>query len=260
MKSLRNPEKSNLTLMLRVATSCGPVDRLGSRRFRSGIIAVSIQLVLLVLSGIPTPAIALTITDSVSGSAAPTQVPFPPAPGQVVNGDFLIEPNPGCTGPATNCGMTGDGINDQTTWTFDFRSDPDYSDFMSQGTLTSASLSLTLTVREAQINTDVLRIRGLSNITAQIQQLTIGQTATITFDLLDFYTSNEIFDNLDSTLIAGSLPKNAGELLMLYQDDAVVSNAALSLSNNAVPIPAAVWLFGSGLLGLVGIARRKRAA
>lgn len=28
---------------------------------------------------------------------------------------------------------------------------------------------------------------------------------------------------------------------------------------NAVPVPAAVWLFGSGLLGLVGIARRKKA-
>jgi hypothetical protein len=29
--------------------------------------------------------------------------------------------------------------------------------------------------------------------------------------------------------------------------------------NNPVPVPAAVWLFGSGLLGLVGIARRKKA-
>ena len=29
---------------------------------------------------------------------------------------------------------------------------------------------------------------------------------------------------------------------------------------NVVPIPAAVWLFGSGLLGLIGIARRKKAA
>ncbi len=28
---------------------------------------------------------------------------------------------------------------------------------------------------------------------------------------------------------------------------------------SAVPVPAAVWLFGSGLLGLVGIARRKQA-
>lgn len=28
----------------------------------------------------------------------------------------------------------------------------------------------------------------------------------------------------------------------------------------AVPVPAAVWLFGSGLLGLVGVARRKKTA
>jgi hypothetical protein len=28
----------------------------------------------------------------------------------------------------------------------------------------------------------------------------------------------------------------------------------------AVPVPAAVWLFGSGLVGLIGIARRKKAA
>ena len=30
-------------------------------------------------------------------------------------------------------------------------------------------------------------------------------------------------------------------------------------SLNAVPVPAAVWLFGSGLIGLVGVARRKKA-
>jgi hypothetical protein len=29
---------------------------------------------------------------------------------------------------------------------------------------------------------------------------------------------------------------------------------------NAVPLPAAVWHFGSGLVGLIGIARRKKAA
>jgi len=31
----------------------------------------------------------------------------------------------------------------------------------------------------------------------------------------------------------------------------------LSGTVNSVPVPAAVWLFGSGLLGLIGIARRK---
>lgn len=32
----------------------------------------------------------------------------------------------------------------------------------------------------------------------------------------------------------------------------------LNFNAPAVPVPAAVWLFGSGLLGLVGVARRKR--
>ena len=36
-----------------------------------------------------------------------------------------------------------------------------------------------------------------------------------------------------------------------------LDNASLEVS--AVPVPAAVWLFGSGLLGLVGVARRRKA-
>ena len=31
------------------------------------------------------------------------------------------------------------------------------------------------------------------------------------------------------------------------------------LDFSPVPIPAAVWLFGSGLLGLIGVARRKKS-
>lgn len=33
-----------------------------------------------------------------------------------------------------------------------------------------------------------------------------------------------------------------------------------SVSINAVPVPAAAWLFGSSVLGLAGVARRRRAA
>lgn len=36
-------------------------------------------------------------------------------------------------------------------------------------------------------------------------------------------------------------------------------NSLTVLSVSAVPVPAAVWLFGTGLIGLIGIARRKKA-
>jgi len=32
-----------------------------------------------------------------------------------------------------------------------------------------------------------------------------------------------------------------------------------SADATVVPVPAAIWLFGSGLIGLVGIARRKKS-
>ena len=38
-----------------------------------------------------------------------------------------------------------------------------------------------------------------------------------------------------------------------------IENAPGSWAVSAVPVPAAVWLFGSGLIGLAGIARRKKA-
>ena len=57
----------------------------------------------------------------------------------------------------------------------------------------------------------------------------------------------------------------------LYSLDSINAAATLELSGLSVshitsltaapvPIPAAVWLFGSGLLGLIGIAKRKKAA
>jgi len=37
-------------------------------------------------------------------------------------------------------------------------------------------------------------------------------------------------------------------------------NANFNMTTSEVPVPAAVWLFGSGLVGLAGIARRRKAA
>lgn len=42
-------------------------------------------------------------------------------------------------------------------------------------------------------------------------------------------------------------------------NDVVLAWAVQSGDVSAVPVPAAAWLFGSGLLGLIGVARRKKA-
>ena len=39
----------------------------------------------------------------------------------------------------------------------------------------------------------------------------------------------------------------------------MTSGGALVVDVQPIPVPAAVWLFGSGLLGMVGIARRRRS-
>jgi hypothetical protein len=46
---------------------------------------------------------------------------------------------------------------------------------------------------------------------------------------------------------------------IIFDNGAVLSiDAVASNPPSEIPVPAAVWLFGSGLLGLVGVARRKK--
>lgn len=95
-------------------------------------------------------------------------------------------------------------------------------------------------------------VSSLLQVTARIQALTaingmyngdafanFGNSAGITsFELFEA-GSNVAIDNWDLTSESGAFG--------FY-------NAA------AVPVPASIWLFGSGLLGLIGMARRKKAA
>jgi hypothetical protein len=51
---------------------------------------------------------------------------------------------------------------------------------------------------------------------------------------------------------------SAGSKLALVSNGTVTLSAAgLTFATSPVPLPPAVWMFGSGLLGLVGVARRK---
>ena len=77
------------------------------------------------------------------------------------------------------------------------------------------------------------------------------------------------FDFFSADFVAIPPPGSSNLAIMLgsggdWQDgnllpipDADVNYFGAQVNVNAVPVPAAVWLFGSGLIGLVGIARRK---
>ncbi len=54
-----------------------------------------------------------------------------------------------------------------------------------------------------------------------------------------------------STIVGGPFDGNVGYWEM---------SGSYTTATSEVPVPAAVWLFGSGLVGLAGIARRRKAA
>jgi hypothetical protein len=53
---------------------------------------------------------------------------------------------------------------------------------------------------------------------------------------------------------------SAGTRDWAWADDETISVWAVHDGNIATPIPAAIWLFGSGLLGMLGLAYRRRSS
>ncbi len=85
----------------------------------------------------------------------------------------------------------------------------------------------------------------------------IAEAAVFVWDGNVTYIDSFI-DGTNQAALTGTIEfiLGAGETkLILAQGVDVFGEAAA-----VIPVPAAVWLFGSGLLGLVGVARRKQAA
>lgn len=134
---------------------------------------------------------------------------------------------------------------------------------------------------------DVLGLDGMdfdsSNTLYAISQSYAGQTPTTPYSLFTIDTATAIPTMIGSTgisdtgmePIAGLTFDSAGTLWGMLDDDlytidintgvatfymetGLVDVSGLSAITSPVPLPQTVWLFGSGLLGLIGIARRKK--
>lgn len=67
-----------------------------------------------------------------------------------------------------------------------------------------------------------------------------------------------VFDLITGVTFADTVNALGTDLRIGIHVIAFDSGGSESFVNTLVPVPAAVWLFGSGLLGLVGVARRRR--
>ena len=146
------------------------------------------------------------------------------------------------------------GIKDGVPYTIWGMKEPDYvmSMMATGGSLTSDDTGA-----------GFLSVTGSDDLSAGFSNLSIihtfGGIAQVTADLN--ITGGSLAGVLGGTIgrLEGSLVNvgtfTPGQSLLGLDFSTASPNSTLKLS--AVPVPAAVWLFGSGLLGLVGIARRK---
>ena len=58
----------------------------------------------------------------------------------------------------------------------------------------------------------------------------------------------------------GGSPMKAGPFPLFNANFDITDLTITDVDTGVIPVPAAVWLFGSGLLGLVGVARRRKKA
>ena len=83
-----------------------------------------------------------------------------------------------------------------------------------------------------------------------------AEYANRVYDEASGLTLSDVFD---SAVAAGLDPNyDYSEFMFILDSDQAPNMLVFGSAISSVPVPAAVWLFGSGLIGLVGVAARKK--
>ena len=171
---------------------------------------------------------AKTIKASASGSTevtpecyAPPPLENPPPPPTLQNGAFTIIHTDKYQ-DSWRC--VGDSLNEYTEWTFDFTSK--FSDDLLLQSLQSAILTLNIIfvvgIDSDSVYPEALEAKSIKEIRRDlpVPPWPDRYSATVKFDMLDYWTPEEILEVLDD---------GDGEIEMIYKDDALVYRARLAL-------------------------------
>lgn len=221
---------------------------------------------LFIHAGLATTAIAIAASLSLpaqateisaTASAASTLPATVPVNQDLINGDFLILANPG----AGAGHVTGDGVDETTRWSFDFSAHPNYAAFIADGSLVGARLTLTLNtaffINGVGPNTDIVFPSDANGSVFPGWVL-----PTFINGVFGTYSSGTISASLITVGMAPGelfnfLSSRNGLFPMVYGDDAIVTEARLTLVSAPVPEPQQFLLMLAGLGAVGGWMRRR---
>ncbi len=130
-----------------------------------------------------------------------------------------------------------------------------------QGTHSLGDLQSFMTGMQTDVTTSGV-LNGLTTATEITSATTLTPLSTLEKYNTDPGDSMQNFYGTASNLYAFTGNGNTGQLQSYIQGTAAMAaNGTLMITGNGapVPLPAAVWLLGSGLMGLVGVSRRRKA-
>jgi len=158
----------------------------------------------------------------------------------------------------------GDGsqnyINDDssngTLWSYGFSLDDRWMNENDSGT--GALYSLNAGINSANINmSDSYLSAGYFR---NNQEVAVDRDSPSTSVLGNAGSWSVTNDTVDFTIdLAGTTLMDGSELALRWEFTCANDVIEGAVAMPAVPVPQAVWLFGSGLIGLVGVARRRKS-